>query len=246
MRIDLNADLGEERGDDAAIFPCISSANIACGAYAGGARAIDAALAQAAALGVTVGAHVGYEDRPNFGRLPIDVEPNKLTASLVEQISRLQEHASRFDVAVRYVKPHGALYHRVGVDRDHAQSLVDAARTCDPSLELLVPLTPVISELADGLHCRHEFFADRGYLLTGQLVGRADARAYVDDVPEIVERTLTWLRSGEVRSVEGKAVRIFADSICLHGDSPAAVRTAQELRSALLAEGYRIVNWLAP
>lgn len=246
MRIDLNADLGEERGDDAAIFPCISSANIACGAHAGGARAIDASLTHAAALGVTVGAHIGYEDRANFGRLPLKVSRAQLTTSLTEQIARLQEHAARFGLTVRYVKPHGALYHQIGMDREHALALIDAVTQCDAELELLVPLAPGFLSLANGLRCRHEFFADRGYLLNGQLVGRGDARAHIDDVQQIVERTLTWLRTGEVRSVEGKAVRIIADSICLHGDSPAAVRTAQNLRSALLAEGYRIVNWMEP
>jgi len=246
MRIDLNDDLGEERGDDAAIFPCISSANIACGAHAGGSRAIDSSLALAATLGVTVGAHVSYEDRANFGRLPVSIDHNALTRSLVEQIGGLQEHAARFGVPVRYVKPHGALYHRVGADQAHGQALVDAVLACDATMELLVPFSPMLLDLAAGLHCRHEFFADRGYLLDGQLVGRGDPRAYVDDVEQIVDRTMAWLRSGEVRSVEGKAVRILADSICLHGDSALAVRAAQALRTALISGGYRIVNWMQP
>ena len=246
MRIDLNADLGEERGDDAAIVPCISSANIACGAHAGGVHAIDASLAQAAELGVTVGAHVGYEDRPNFGRVPLSVSPEQLAASLSEQIGRLQEHAARFGLPVRYVKPHGALYHEVGAGLAHAQALVRAVRQCDPSLELLVPLSARLLSVMGGLQARHEFFADRGYLLNGQLVGRGDPRAHVDAVDDIVARTMAWLRTGEVRSVEGKAVRIFADSICLHGDSPAAVRTARVLRAELEGAGYRIVNWMEP
>lgn len=246
MRIDLNADLGEERGDDAAIFPCISSANIACGAHAGGTRAMDAALRKAAEFGVAVGAHVSYVDRDNFGRVAMRVERAPLTTALTDQIARLQVQAARFGLSVRYVKPHGALYHQVGRDPEHAQALVDAVISCDPDLELLVPFSPMLHERARALTCRHEFFADRGYLLSGQLVPRSDVRAHIDDVGRIVARTMEWLRSGEVRSVEGKSVQIVADSICLHGDSPFAVRTARELRAALEAAGYQILNWSSP
>lgn len=246
MRIDLNADLGEERGDDAAIFPCISSASIACGAHAGGARSIDASLALASSHGVTVGAHVGYEDRENFGRVAVAMRRKELTASLVQQIQRLQDRAARFGVRVSYVKPHGALYFGVGGDRPQAHALVDAVRVCDPALELLVPPSQLLLDIARPLACRHEFFADRGYHLDGHLVSRSDPRAYVDDVTEIVSRTREWLRTGEVKSVEGLSIRIEAESICLHGDSPLAVRAASELHAALLSDGYRIVNWMLP
>jgi UPF0271 protein len=246
MRIDLNADLGEERGDDAAIFPCISSASIACGAHAGGARSIDASLALASSHGVTVGAHVGYEDRENFGRVAIAMRRKELTASLVQQIERLQDRATRFGISVRYVKPHGALYFGVGGDKSQAHALVDAVRLCDPSLELLVPPSQLLLDIAQPLVCRHEFFADRGYHLDGRLVSRSDPRAYVDDATEIVSRTRDWLQTGEVVSVEGLPIRIQAESICLHGDSPLAVRAATELHAALLADGYRLVNWMLP
>lgn len=246
VRIDLNADLGEERGDDDAIFQCISSANVASGAYAGGSRALNHALASAARLGVTVGAHIGYADRENFGRVVVEIDQTTLTESLREQIARLQDAASRYGLAIRYVKPHGALYHRVGADASHAQALIDAVRACDPRLELLVPMSPMLEALAAPLRCRQEFFADRGYHLDGRLVERSDPRAHIESVEELVERTLTWLRTGELVSVEGKHMRIIADSICLHGDSPNAVRAAQALRAALTSEGYRICNWMTP
>jgi len=246
MRIDLNADLGEERGDDAAIFRCVSSASIACGAHAGGARSIDASLAIAAERGVTVGAHVGYEDRENFGRNPMTVRRAVLTESIVRQISRLQDEAARYGIAVKYVKPHGALYFRVATDKSQARSLVDAVRSCDPALELVVPHSQLLTDIASPLACRHEFFADRSYHFDGGLVPRSDPRAYVDDVPEIVARTREWLRTGQVQSVEGQGIGIEADSICLHGDSPLAVKAARGVRAALRADGYRVVNWMVP
>lgn len=246
MRIDLNADLAEERGDDEAVFACISSASIASGAYAGGARAIDAALATAARLGVTVGAHIGYEDRRNFGRIAVDIDSDQLATSLREQIERLQDAAVRFGLQVRYVKPHGALYHRVGTDAAQARALVSAVLSTDPGMELLVPKSTMLESAAGPLPCRQEFFADRGYHLDGRLVARSDPRAHVPSVEAIVTRTLDWLRTGEVRSVEGKVMRIDAESICLHGDSPLAVRTAQALRHSIADAGYRVCNWMAP
>lgn len=241
--IDLNADLGEERGDDAAIFPCLSSANIACGAHAGGSRIMDSALAAASRHGVTVGAHVGYDDRANFGRVPLDVPAEELRASLTQQIAKLQHLASRFGISVRYVKPHGALYHRVGTDAAQAQALVDAVMACDASMNLLVPFSPMLRKIAKGIDCRHEFFADRGYRLDGHLVDRSHPDALLHDVDAIVERTVHWVRTGEVRSVEGKAMRIEADSICLHGDSPRSVEVAKALRDALLADGVTVTHW---
>ena len=244
-RIDLNADLAEEQGDDDAIFPFLSSANIACGAHAGGARAMDAALTLAARHDVTIGAHVGYPDRANFGRVDVDLERSALTDTLVEQIGSLQDRAARFGRRVRYVKPHGALYHRVAHDPEQAAALIDAARSCDPDLELLVPFSPMLHALAGTIPCRHEFFADRGYHLDGTLVSRHETSAHVVSIEAVVDRTLRWLDAGLLTSVEGKDMRIEADSICIHGDNPIAVQIAGALHDGLLARGVTIKSWLA-
>lgn len=244
-RIDLNADLAEEQGDDDAIFPFLSSANIACGAHAGGARAMDAALALAARHAVTIGAHVGYPDRANFGRIDVDIERGALTTILVEQIGQLQDRAARHGRRVRYVKPHGALYHRVARDPEQAGALIDAVQATDPSLELLVPFSPILHTLAGTIPCRHEFFADRGYHLDGTLVGRTETAAHIVRIEAIVERTLRWLEEGLLTSVEGKDLRIEADSICIHGDSPLAVHVAGALHDGLVAHGVTITSWMA-
>lgn len=245
-RIDLNADLGEEHGDDAAIFPFLSSANIACGGHAGGVAAMDAALELAAQHEVIIGAHVSYVDRINFGRRPMRIGHEELTRQLRQQIADLREHAEKRGLAVRYVKPHGALYHQVGVDHNHAQALVDAVKAEDPSLELLVPASSLLQQLADPIPCRTEFFADRGYHRNGTLVERGHPMALVTTVDEITQRTLEWLSDGRVRSVEGTRVRIDAVSVCLHGDSPFAVASAAALHQAARDAGYEIRNWMEP
>ena len=246
MRIDLNADLGEECGDDAALLPCLSSVNIACGAHAGGASAMDAALALAARHNVTVGAHVSYADRENFGRVAVSIDGQALAASLSEQISLLQSAAAHFDLQVRYVKPHGALYHRVGVDSVHADALVAAMTACDPTLELLGPASKLLQERAGAITCRHEFFADRGYDRTGRLVDRSHPDAHVSNTSAIVERTRVWLRTGHVLAVDGTHISVDAQSICLHGDSAGAVKAARAIRQALTDDAYRVINWMHP
>lgn len=246
MRIDLNADLGEECGDDAAIMPCLSSVNIACGAHAGGPSAIEAALALAARHGVTVGAHVSYEDRANFGRVDVSIDGQTLAASLREQIALLQSAAARLNLQVRYVKPHGALYHRVGIDAEHADALIAVMTASDPSLELLGPASKLLRERAGVIPCRQEFFADRGYDRSGRLVERGKPGAHVSEISTIVERTRTWLRTSEVMTVDGTYVVVEAQSICLHGDSAGGVNSALAIREALTADGYRIANWMHP
>ena len=246
MRIDLNADLGEECGDDAALLPCLSSVNIACGAHAGGASAMNAALALAARHNVTIGAHVSYADRKNFGRVAMSIEGRALTASLQMQIELLQSAAARFNLRVRYVKPHGALYHQVGIDSAHADALVAAMTACDPTLELLGPASQLLQERAGEITCRHEFFADRGYDKTGRLVDRSHPDAHVSNVSAIVERTRLWLRTGHVLAVDGTRIGVDAQSICLHGDSAGAVKAAHAIRQALTDDAYRVINWMRP
>ena len=245
-RIDLNADVGEERGDDAAIIPLLSSASIACGGHAGGGRALDEALMNAARHGVSIGAHVSYEDRANFGRVAVAIDREALTDSLLGQLALIRDNAGAHDLAVTFVKPHGALYHRVATDAAHASALVDAVRATDPTLELLVPSSPLLERIAGSLTCRHEFFADRGYRTDGSLVPRGAAGARIDDVKQVLARTLRWLEEGTVETADGVSLRVDADSICIHGDDPQALALASALHDGLQASGVRITSWMTP
>lgn len=247
-RIDLNADLAEECGGDDEIFPCLSSANVCCGAHAGGPDAMEHAVTVAAALDVTVGAHVGYADRENFGRVPMDIAADALYAALYQQIAALEEICERHGTALRYVKPHGALYHRVGSDEEQARALVTAVAAFELDLHLLVPDTSLINRVAaeHDLTCHYEYFADRGYNSDGTLVDRRLPGAMLTDTHEIVDRALRWLETGMVRSVAGEDIVVRASSICLHGDEPEAIASARALRAACDSRGYAVRSWRAP
>lgn len=244
-RIDLNADLAEECGGDDEIFPCLSSANVCCGAHAGGPEAINTAVGLAKQFGVTVGAHIGYEDRENFGRVAVEIDYEHLRQSVGWQLRAVADACAAHGVAMRYVKPHGALYHRVGVDVAQAQAVVDAVSDFDSDLHLLVPNQQVINRVATlaGLQCRYEYFADRGYNADGTLVDRRLPNAMLTDTNEIIQRALRWLETGLVTCVDGFDIRVEADSICLHGDEPDAIESARALRSACAEHGYAVLSW---
>src|SRR5690606_23476847 len=250
MPIDLNADVGESvgpvaTGDDAAILRVVSSANVACRFHAGDARTARRTCRLAAAAGVTVGAHVSYRDRAGFGRRFLDVEPDELTDEVIYQIGALQAVAAAEGTAVRYVKPHGALYHAITHHRAQARAVVAAVRTVDPDLPLLLLPGTVVEEEARraGLRPVTEAFADRAYQPDGALVPRTQPGAVVTDPDRVAARVLRLATESVVEAVDGSTVPVRAESICVHGDTPGAVAIATEVRAALDAAGVRVAGF---
>lgn len=251
MKMDLNSDLGESlgawsMGDDAAMLDIVSSANVACGFHGGDPAGILETLKAAQGRGVMVGAHVSYPDLIGFGRRNMDVASSDLVASVIYQIGALQGLAHAAGTRVRYVKPHGALYNTIAQDRRQAHDVITAIRAIDPSLVLVALAgSPLIAWARDaGLTVVAEAFADRGYTPQGALVSRREPGAVLHDVDQIAERMLTLVRDGVVRAVDGSDVRIAADSICVHGDSPGAVAIARHLRQRFEQVGVRISSFV--
>ena len=250
MKMDLNSDLGESfgawtMGDDAAMLDIVSSANVACGFHAGDAAGILATLQAAQARGVVVGAHVAYRDLAGFGRRNMDVASSDLVADVIYQIGALQGLAQAAGTTVRYVKPHGALYNTIAQDRRQATDVINAIRAIDPSLVLMALAgSPLIGWARDaGLTVVAEAFADRGYTPQGALVSRREKGAVLHDEKRIAERMLTLVRDGVIEAVDGSLVRVEADSICVHGDSPGAVAIARQLRLRFEQEGVKIASF---
>ena len=244
--IDLNADLAEECGDDAALYPYLSSANICCGRHAGGPESMKQAVAAAIRHDVVIGAHVGYEDRENFGRIDVEVDYETLRKSTFDQIHDLLDIAGSASTQVKYVKPHGALYHRIGHDPEQAAAVVDAIAEIDSSLHVLVADTDVIKSAAvgAGLTVFHEFFADRAYLPVGTLVPRGIEGSVLHDSQVISDRVLEWLELGAIAATDGSRISVNAASVCLHGDTPGAVASAAAIYDRCKAAGFEIKSWL--
>ena len=252
MQIDLNSDLGESlgawrMGDDAAMLGIVSSANVACGFHAGDAAGILRTLREAAARGVVVGAHVAYHDLIGFGRRPMDVDSADLVADVIYQIGALQGLARAAGTTVRYVKPHGALYNTIAQNSAQARDVITAIRAVDPSLALVALAgSPLIAWARDaGLRVVAEAFADRAYTPSGALVSRREKGAVLHDAELIAQRMLRLVREGSIEAIDGSQVRVEADSICVHGDSPDAVAIARSVRERLEQAGVAIASFMA-
>ncbi|GAA1838945.1 5-oxoprolinase subunit PxpA [Pseudonocardia ailaonensis] len=242
--LDLNSDLGESfgrwtLGDDDAMLGLVTSANVACGFHAGDPTTLRRTVSAAARNGVVVGAQVAYRDLAGFGRRFVDVEPEDLTADVLFQIGGLEAMCRAAGTAVRYVKPHGALYNASVHHAAQARAVVAAVAEYDPTLPVLgLPGSELLRAAEErGLRAVPEFFVDRGYTPEGSLVPRREEGALLRDPAEVTERLVRMVTDGVVRAVDGTDVRVRAESACLHGDSPGAVAMAQAVRDGLAAAG---------
>jgi UPF0271 protein len=245
--VDLNADLAEgfgiwTLGDDDALLDIVTSANLACGFHAGNPVGLARACRAAAARGGRIGAQVGYFDLAGFGRRRIEVAPEELRADVIYQIGALQALARAAGTTLGYVKPHGALYNTIVTDSDQARAVAEAVHASDPTLPVLGLAGSVFFTEARrlGLRTVAEAFADRAYQPDGQLISRSDAGAVLTDPAQIAERVLSMVTTGSVTAVDGSAVAIEVESVCVHGDSPDAVTIAGAVRERLLAEGIEL------
>lgn len=249
-QIDLNSDLGEsfgqwQMGNDKAILPVVSSANIACGFHAGSPEGILKTLKAAKENGVAVGAHVGYPDLVGFGRRNMDIASSELTADVIYQIGALKGLATAAGTEVLYVKPHGALYNTIAHDKRQATAVIEAIKAIDSKL-ILVALAgaPLINWAQEsGLKVVAEAFADRAYNSDGTLVSRQLAGSVLHDAKKVAERMLQLVQDGGVLSIDGKFTPIDAGSICVHGDSPGALEMAQQVRLVLEQQGIEIYGF---
>lgn len=235
--MDLNSDLGEgfgiwTLGDDDALLGVVTSANVACGFHAGDADTMRRVCEAAAARGVLVGAQVSYLDREGFGRRAMDVAADVLAGWVAEQVDTLTDIARSMGAEVSYVKPHGALYNRA-VDDELQAAAVLAASGALPVLGL--PGSALLRlAAAEGREAVAEGFPDRGYTADGRLVPRSEPGALVHGADAVAARAVALAEAGQVRTV------------CVHGDSPGAVATAQAVRRALIDAGYAVRSWQGP
>ena len=248
MRIDLNADVGESigpwpMGDDAHLVPLVSSVNVACGAHAGDPLTIERTVRLAIAHGVAVGAHPGYPDLVGFGRRDLDMTADDLEASIVYQIGAVDAFARAEGVALRHVKAHGALYNRAARDPGVAATIARAVRRAAPESVLVGLAGSAILDAgrAEGLAVAAEAFADRAYEADGSLRSRRLPGALLADPADAAAQAVSIVRDGVARSFDGESVAIAADTLCIHGDTPAAAAIAAAVRAALAGEGIEIV-----
>lgn len=233
--IDLNCDMGEGIGNDAALMPFISSANIACGYHAGDEQTMKETVQLAIDHGVTIGAHVSFADKENFGRTEMKLPGEEVYSLVQTQLYSLKKITDKHKVSIHHVKPHGALYNMSARDADLAGIIAKAIAAIDPSLVLMGLSGSHSIHAAKMLNLQpaSEAFADRRYEEDGSLRSRALPGAMLENTEEAIQQVLQMINTGTVTAFSGKQVPVLVDTICIHGDGKHAVTFAKQINQTL-------------
>ncbi len=234
----LNADVGEGTCNDESLFQWIDMANVACGAHAGGHEEMTKAVELAVSYGIAVGAHPGYPDRVGFGRKSMDLSAREITSLIVQQVDQLENVCKHFGTRVMYIKPHGALYHDMMNRREVYEAILIATAQMSHSTALMIMAREDDESDRDlamkyGVALLFEAFADRAYTAHGTLMERSAQGAVFSDTGAMLGQVLELKREGYITSSCGEKITMTADSICVHGDNPAAVEAAKQIHIAL-------------
>ena len=243
-RIDLNADMGEGMGDDAAMLGIVTSANVACGFHAGDADTMFHTMRMAVERGVGIGAHPGFDDREGFGRRRMVLSEESLANLIRYQVGAAAAMAKAAGGRLRHVKLHGAMSNMAAVDQAMALTCYRAALDVQDDLILMVQAATEMERAAVDLRALYaaEIFADRAYEEDGTLLDRSKPGAVLHDGAEAARRIAAMLREGAIITASGKRIPSRIDTICVHGDTPGAVAMAGELRGVLEREGVAVVG----
>jgi UPF0271 protein len=246
--VDINADLGESfghwrLGDDEALVQHLTSANLACGFHAGDFRVMERSVALCASAGVAVGAQPGYPDLLGFGRRPMPFTPDEVEQLVRYQIGALEAFCRAHGMELQHVKPHGALYNQAAADAALANAIARAVARFSPDLALLglAGSGPFADAAADnGLRFVPEAFADRRYLADGTLQPRSEPDSVIVEPARAAAQAVAIACDGRVPAVDGTQVDVYAESLCVHGDTPGAPTIAAAVRRALAERGVTV------
>lgn len=246
--MDINADLGESfgtwtLGDDEALVRQITSANLACGFHAGDFRVMERTVALCRDAGVAVGAQPGYPDLLGFGRRPMPFTPDEVESLVRYQIGALDAFCRAAGVEMQHVKPHGALYNQAALEPPLARSIARAVAGFSRDLPMVgLASSPAFAEAAADVGVRfvREAFADRRYRPDGTLQPRSEPGSVIHDPAAAAAQALAIATGGRVTASDGTQVRLSAETICCHGDTPGAVEIAAAVRAALTGAGVEV------
>ncbi len=247
MRIDLNSDLGESYGRytlgmDGEVLRHITSANIACGFHAGDPLVMENTIKAAVENGVSIGAHPGFPDLNGFGRRKMFMSPQELRACILYQVGALKSMVEACGGSLNHVKPHGSMYNMAAKDYEMALVIAKAVKDIDHSLILVGLAGSMLVKAAndEGLPSAGEAFADRAYDNDGFLIPRSVDGSVIHDENVVVDRVVSMIKNGSIKSFYGKEIKLEAETICIHGDTKEALIFAERLRKELSGKGIRI------
>lgn len=251
-QIDLNSDLGEsygpwQMGDDQSMLSIVSSANIACGGHASDPETMFNTVQLAAANSVSIGAHPGFPDKEAFGRRLLPMSAAEVENLIAAQVGALTGIAKLVGAPVSYVKAHGALANWAAATPEIAQAIASAVKRSAPGCALLAISGTELEKAGNqyDLKTFSEIFADRAYQANGQLVPRSVDGAVIHDAQHACDRLIQFLKTGDMPTIDGGVVKLKAESICIHGDNPAAVAMAKTIRQQLALHGFSVAPFIS-
>ena len=246
-RVDLNCDMGEVAeavtgGAQEDLLRYVTSANVACGGHAGDAAMMQTTVEQCLRYGVAIGAHPGYEDRANFGRIELKLSREEIATSIHRQLLALAEITDRCGARICHVKPHGALYNQAARERELARAIAEgvARRRSNMVLVGLAGSVMLQEFSAAGFTVAAEAFADRRYEPDGSLRSRKFQDAVLKNPEEAAAQAMQIVEHGSVTAADGSTVPLHAQTICIHGDTPGAPEIAAAVNRGLRAAGVAL------
>ena len=251
VTIDLNADLGEfqtntQYSNELQMLNHVSSGNIACGGHAGNDESMKKIIVACQKNKISIGAHPSYPDPMGFGRRSIEITESKLKESLTHQINRLLDLSKELNTKLTHVKAHGALYHDVSTSNNVAALFVDVINQIDPNLYILGPPGSAIESVVEEhrMHFICEAFLDRRYSDSGFLLNRSLQGAILENISERCEQAVNIVCHHKVQTETGGFFNLKAETLCLHSDSPNAVKTAARVCSELAKVNITIQSFV--
>lgn len=234
-KIDINCDMGEGIGNEAALMPFVTTCNIACGGHAGDMETMMGVAALAKENGVLVGAHPSYPDRQFMGRRTMDIPEGELAQSIIAQIGELERVLELLGLPLNHIKPHGALYNDIAIDRRSARAFLRTIAEYREKAHLFVPYGSMIAmeAMANGFGIKYEAFADRNYYPDLTLVPRNKENALIEDPKAVLDHIVRIAHREEVLTVTGEIIGIEADTFCIHGDGPTTLQILTYLSKEL-------------
>lgn len=238
--IDINCDLGEGSGNDAALMPYISSCSIACGGHAGNKATILKSIHNAQDLGVKTGAHPAYPDPENFGRISMKITPKKLQDALRSQLDLFYTLCAD----VNHIKPHGALYNDMHDDYEKAAAFVEVSKEYALNPKLYCSPNSALARVAqeEGMTVVFEGFGDRAYTPTGKLVSRSHPKALVSDKDQVAKQVLSIVSDKRIITLEGQPIPLNVQTLCMHGDGKNVVENLKHLNQVLKKNAIHVVS----
>jgi UPF0271 protein len=247
LKIDVNCDMGEvpeaiADGTQESLMPSLTSVNVACGGHAGDAQTMKTTIEQAMRWKLAIGAHPGYADRANFGRLELKLPPSEIAASVFEQVRALAEIATKCGARVVHVKPHGALYNQAVRNRELAEAIAQGVARWSREVVLVGLAGSSMLEVfrKAGFAVAAEAFADRRYEADGTLRSRKFEDALISDPAEAARQALGIVERGVVIASDRTEVPVDAQTLCIHGDTPGAPKIAAAVARTLREAGFTL------